>query len=66
MSTLDETRIVLRAVMTLRGMQIALRKTERRTPEYARLYTAVAAMEAQVDDALETVADQIMEHANDD
>jgi hypothetical protein len=66
MSSQQDVVIVLRAVVTLRGVQKALHLTKRRTPEYARLLTAVMAMEAQLDAALEEVADQIMEHANDD
>jgi hypothetical protein len=55
--------IVLRAMVTLRGMQRALHKLARhpRTPEYARMMTAVVQMEAQLDAALETVRDLVVE-----
>jgi hypothetical protein len=66
MSTHEDVVIVLRAVVTLRGLQIALHKTKRGTVEYSRLLTAVVGMETQLDEALETVGDQLMEHANDD
>lgn len=62
-SSQQDVVIVLRAVVTLRGMQRALHVAARhpRTVEYARLMTAVVAMEAQLDAALDSVADFIME-----
>jgi hypothetical protein len=66
MSTQHDLVIVLRAVMTLRGTQKALDHTLRGTPEWRRLGAAVAQMQEQLDLALEDVADQLMEHANDD
>ena len=61
--TTDDIVLILRAVVTLRGMQRALHKLARhpRTVEYARLMTAVVQMEAQVDAALETVRGLIMD-----
>jgi hypothetical protein len=61
MSTPEDAKIVLRAAVTLRGLQRSLLMTEKRTVEYARLLTAVKRMEAQFDEALEVVRDQIRE-----
>jgi hypothetical protein len=60
MSTKAEVVIVLRAAVTLRGLQEALRKVQRGSPEHARLYAAVRIMEQQFDDALGVVADEIL------
>lgn len=57
----DDVLIVLRAAVTLRALQRSLLMTEKRTVEHARLLTAVKRMEAQFDQALEVVRDQIME-----
>jgi hypothetical protein len=63
----DARNIVLRAAVTLRAVQIALRQTEPGTAQHRRLLVAQAQIEDQFDLALEEVGDLIVDPiANDD
>ena len=68
MSTQEDARnIVLRAAVTLRAVQVALRQTEPGTPQHRRLLVAQAQIEDQFDLALDAVGDLIVDPvANDD